>query len=830
MVTSINFKASGLLSCSIILLLANVISAASTSRFSTRTTNGTGDHPYRFNSVAVTGGGFITGIIGHPAEPNLLYTRTDIGSSYRWSQEDDKWIPLTDFISESNINWLGTESFALDPTNTNMLYLAQGQYTTSNNSVFLVSEDKGNTFSIYPAPFPMGSNELGRNNGERLAVNPFNPDELYFGTRTQGLWKSTDQAKTWTNVTDFPDAFANGIGIIFVVFDPTHDGTIYVGANVPNGIYFTKDGGATWDVVPGQPLEWTDEVLNFANSTPTSPPLSTGPQPMRASLASNGVLYVTYGDGPGPYGVSYGIVQKFDTNSSTWTDITPGANNSYPLPYTPQAFPRGGYNGLSVAQDDPDTLVVVSLDRDPGPAIDSMYFSRDGGVSWKDVSQLGTPYQTYEDGGFWGHPVREAALKNGTAVPWLSFNNAERWGGYGAPSPNIGQTKFGWWMSAVLIDPNNSDHVMYGTGATIWSTDTISRVDNDWAPSWYVQAQGIEMTAILALISPTEGANLLSGFGDIHGFRHDDLFTPQPMFSEPQFSNLDDLDWAGLHPNVVVKVGSTGYPFIDSCPMGAISTDGGSGWNRFETCAPQTNNSFQTGGTIAVDASGEHLVWSTGGLQRFRNETGPYFSADYGKEWSAPEGLNIGTGNISSDKVQPKTFYAYDSGVWYISEDGGATYNSSNASDIGLPEDTGAIPIVSFKDAGEIWLPLGKEGVYYTKNFGASWTKLGQEGLSTTMFSVGAPAPGSATPALYLWGNTTNVDPVTGLFRSDDNGASWARVNDESHQYGGPRIVQGDPRVYGRVYQGYFGRGIIYADIDTESNHTSGVRPGTYGI
>lgn len=166
-----------------------------------------------------------------------------------------------------------------------------------------------------------------------------------------------------------------------------------------------------------------------------------------------------------------------------------------------------------MAPSDPNTLLVISLDRDPGPGLDSMYLSRDGGATYKDVSQLSTPGGDVAATGFWSHPVQAAQLRNGTKVPWLNFDNAPRSGSFGAPDPAVGEIKFGWWMAASLINPTNPDQIMYGTGATIWATDNISYVDQDWAPTWYVKAQGIEETANLAMISPTSGATLISGFG-----------------------------------------------------------------------------------------------------------------------------------------------------------------------------------------------------------------------------------------------------------------------------------------------------------------------------
>jgi hypothetical protein len=374
-------------------LLASCVSAVPADANS-----GSSSSSYKFSSVAITGGGFITGFVAHPTTPNLIYVRTDIGSSYRWDQASGQWIALTDFITGANINYMGTESIALDPKDPKRLYLAQGQYESQNNSAFFVSDDQGATFDIYPAPFTMGSNELGRNNGERLAVNPFNTKELYMGTRNAGLWKSSDRAKTWTNVTNFPNAaleqvWGNGIGLVFVIFDPQHEGTIYVGANSAEGLYYTTNGGSTWKPIPGQVKDWSAVVTSADH-----PPSTTAPVPMRAILASNGVLYVTYADFPGPYAVQYGAVYSYNTKSSVWTNITPGAGNTFPAPFSPQSFPPGGFCGISVDGKDPNTLVVISLDRDPGPALDSMYLSHDGGKTWKDVTQLSSPSGT---GGYW---------------------------------------------------------------------------------------------------------------------------------------------------------------------------------------------------------------------------------------------------------------------------------------------------------------------------------------------------------------------------------------------------------------------------------------------
>jgi photosystem II stability/assembly factor-like uncharacterized protein len=57
------------------------------------------------------------------------------------------------------------------------------------------------------------------------------------------------------------------------------------------------------------------------------------------------------------------------------------------------------------------------------------------------------------------------------------------------------------------------------------------------------------------------------------------------------------------------------------------------------------------------------------------------------------------------------------------------------------------------------------------------------------------------------------VGSVYGFFRSDDAGTTWTRINDDNHQYGAINVIIGDPRIYGRVYLGTNGYGILYGDI-----------------
>ena len=88
------------------------------------------------------------------------------------------------------------------------------------------------------------------------------------------------------------------------------------------------------------------------------------------------------------------------------------------------------------------------------------------------------------------------------------------------------------------------------------------------------------------------------------------------------------------------------------------------------------------------------------------------------------------------------------------------------------------------------------------------------DGTTTAMADVtvawqvtfGKAAPGHGYPAVYLWGRVKGGE---GLWRSDDAGKTWTRINDDAHQFGVMRAIAGDPREYGVLYIAPDGRGVM---------------------
>jgi hypothetical protein len=165
----------------------------------------------------------------------------------------------------------------------------------------------------------------------------------------------------------------------------------------------------------------------------------------------------------------------------------------------------------------------------------------------------------------------------------------------------------------------------------------------------------------------------------------------------------------------------------------------------------------------------------------------------------------------AADRVNPKKFYVLDlkGGQAYYSTDGGAHFTASLN---GIPSmadyefTSGGIQAVPGIE-GDVWITAGKE-LLHSIDSGKSYETI--SGIEAAHgIGIGKAAEGKKYPSLYLIGK---IGGVAGLFRSDDTGATWSRINDDQHQYGFIEVITGDPRVPGRVYIGTGGRGILYGE------------------
>jgi len=337
--------------------------------------------PYLWKSVIVGGGGFVPGIIYHPTQKKLLYARTDMGGAYRWDYTLDKWIPLMDMMDRTKSDYMGVLSIALDPNDTNRVYMECGKYTQAwaGLGAVLSSTDKGNSWTIHPLSVKIGSNEDGRGTGERLQVDPNLNSILLMGTTKNGLWKSTDYGASWKQVSSFPQNNIN-----FVLFDPSSSslGTqtlrLFAATVNTNGqsLYRSDDGGSTWLPLLDQPK---------------------GVMAIRAEVVDT-LLFVTFANAQGPNGATDGSVWKFNVSKKTWTDISPSSGSF-------------GFSGISVYHSNPKYIVVSTLDR--WTLSDEIYFSTDGGNSWSlrlSNAKLNHSFAPYTSGNIKPHWIASVAM------------------------------------------------------------------------------------------------------------------------------------------------------------------------------------------------------------------------------------------------------------------------------------------------------------------------------------------------------------------------------------------------------------------------------------
>lgn len=216
--------------------------------------------------IDIGAGGYLTGI--DIAPDGTMVVRTDTYGAYIWN--GTQWQQLVTSTSmpasfTAPGSGLGVYEIQIAPSDSNVLYMMYDGY------VFR-SSNKGATWTQTSfSPVTENPNDPYRIDGQKMAVDPNNPNVVYVGTPQKGLFVTTNGGVTWQKVTAVPGSQtdSNGIypgitGIQFVKGSGVTGGktnTIFA-SSYGNGVYESTDGGATWIKTSGGPSDVEHAVVS----------------------------------------------------------------------------------------------------------------------------------------------------------------------------------------------------------------------------------------------------------------------------------------------------------------------------------------------------------------------------------------------------------------------------------------------------------------------------------------------------------------------------------------------------------------------------------------
>jgi len=203
-----------------------------------------------------------------------------------------------------------------------------------------------------------------------FAVVESNPNVVYVGVASGGVWKTVNNGTTWEPIFD-----KEGVSTIGdIAITPSDPSVVWVGTGEPNnrqssswgdGIYKSTDGGKTW------------KKMGLAETHHIGRVVIHPKNPDVVYVAALGHLW-----GPNP---DRGVYKTID-GGKTWNQVLKISNDT-------------GVSDIAMDPDSPDTLYASAYQRrrtpfgfNGGGTESAIYKTTDGGVTWKKLMK-GLPYE-----------------------------------------------------------------------------------------------------------------------------------------------------------------------------------------------------------------------------------------------------------------------------------------------------------------------------------------------------------------------------------------------------------------------------------------------------
>ena len=624
-------------------------------------------------------------------------------------------------------------------------------------------------------------NEKGLLGVESLAIDPKDGKHIvmlcgtdYFNNGRTAILRSTDGG-TYFSVTDVTSQFkahgnsmGRGTGEKLII-DPGTSSVMYVGSRA-NGLFKSTNWGYNWSQVTSLPVSTTPNGngISFVQADPAS---------VSGGVAQRLFVGVSRPDSTINFyrsnnaGGSFTAIAGGPSNMMPQRAVFDGAGN---LIIT---FANGAGAGFNGEPYDAGKIYKFNINANSWTNITPNITSAFSGISVANGNSqrlvTSTINQYLWQNGAWGDHV---FISNNGGTSWTDVTAR----GFALNPDGVTWLGAGQAIHAtasVAFDPYDSKAVWITSGNGLFKTDNIDLTTT----TWRADVKGIEEAVPSSLFSIPGGA-VVTTIGDFDGFLHSDV-AAYGLQHTPPMGSTSSITFAAANSTAMVRVGSKMY----------YSWSGGNSWTE-----TTMNGNF---GQVVLSPNGGTLLHAP------QNSTTSYRSWNMGANWAAISGLNSSNLSLSADGLNSNKFYAYErsAGTMFVSNDGGASFTTGgNAGQWG-----GKLMRAAPGREGDIWVPLNGGGLSRSTNSGASFSKITSVS-DCNAIGFGKADVNASYPTVFIWGT---VGGVRGIFRSTNTGASWVRVNDDAHEFGGTgnaEFVNGDMNTFGVVYMSTVGRGAVY--------------------